>query len=269
MSKKKRIIKELSIFEISGVDKPAQEHAKITVVKNMKETDIMTEETNPKTDNVELEEAKQAITSLQESIQRLKFIDSLSNEAREFFKSLSEDNQKKYQDLGTSELEVKVKSINEGDEIVYKCLDGLEIRKSDGEIALKIAKENDLLKAEKAEAQKQIKLAGYKAVAESDLANLSGSIDIKTSLLALLDGTEIEADVIAMLKGANKASDEVFKASGVEIQTSLEEKSLNSLVKEYQAKNPGTTYSTALEIVSRTEEGKKAYLGIKEGKING
>lgn len=157
-----------------------------------------------------------------------------------------------------------VEKATAADPVVYTCLDGTEIRKSAGELVIKLAKQADEsareLAAEKA-AHSQDRLAKR---ADAELGNLPGESVAKVALLRAVEGISDEAvrkQVDGLLKAANERGGAAFEqlgtaAKGVEVKDA--EAKLDELAQKRATAN-GTDFHKAYAEVLATPEGRALY----------
>jgi hypothetical protein len=118
-----------------------------------------------------------------------------------------------------------VKAAEDADPVVYKTAAGVEIRKSAGELAVMLAKQNDEQakklaenSAELAKANDARELEVLKAQVKTDLGHLAGSDDTKVIALKALKSISDEkarGEVLTMLKAADAAMKSQGAAIGV------------------------------------------------------
>lgn len=156
------------------------------------------------------------------------------------------------------------------DPVVYTTMEGLDIRKSAGEVVLALAKSADKdkreLLAERAE-RKQENLAKR---ANDELSNFTGTIEVRTALLKAVDtisDTTVRGDVLKSLTAANSAMGGAFNNRGnpaprqEQINKSLDnpDDQLEQLAKNLVAQNPKLAYHEAYSQVLDTPAGRELY----------
>jgi hypothetical protein len=141
------------------------------------------------------------------------------------YSKLSGDDAEQFIAKSLTERETIVKAALDADAPIFKGeLTGTEVRKSDGALALVLAKQAEanaktmaVQTTDIAKAREERQFEIYKARAKSDLSNLAGSDDDKIGLLKSIDGEQDQAKrdaQLAILKGANAAMEKLGTMNG-------------------------------------------------------
>lgn len=134
----------------------------------------------------------------------------LDDKAKEEFLAKSDDER----------VEIVSKAAKEAAEenpVVYKAADGTEYRKSDDERLVALAKQSDERLAKLEKAQTDAATADLRKRAETDLANLPGTVETRMTMLKQIDGIADEkerAEALAALKAHNAQMGKNFVVHG-------------------------------------------------------
>jgi hypothetical protein len=235
----KRIMEEFEITEISGVDRPAQAHAKMTIMKRHDEADSKVgDEDIGKKEKDQMADEEKKVTDLEKQVtdltaklekmtddqKDLTFKASMSDIQKTYYEGLDEEAKKGFVVLPEKEREkaaIEARKVKEANDEVIKTADNVEIRKSvvgDAMFAIiksqetRIAKQNeDLAKAQEASA-----LAEFTKRAETELKHLPGELAAKAQILKAISGIskETQESLTAMLKAGDSAIKAAFKTNG-------------------------------------------------------
>ena len=218
--RRRRVMRRFRINEISGVDKPAQEGARITILKRAEVDDM--DETVKK----QLADQQKTIDDLTKLTKGLQTIVTLGASEREHYDSLS-DNKDKAAFLSKSADEQKVIVTEaaaekarkaEGDPVVYTTMDGDEILKSHGDAMLRLAKSHDREKKKTAKLQADKEQSELEKRAETELKYLPGDLTVRASMLKAVEAIEDEVtrkSALETLKAQNKQMQKAFETAGV------------------------------------------------------
>lgn len=208
---------------------------------------------------------------------------------RTYFDGLSKSDGDAFLAKATSEQDAEVdrvaKAALEADPVVYTTDDGTEIRKSDGALAVKQAKDNDDLRKRLASAEANTADTALEKRANDELGRLPGTVAVKKALLKAVGGitkrddegnevadTETITGIQAIFKAANDTFDSVLsKGLGTEVglaaadiaeggdDASGAEAQLDALAKKHQEANSGMSFAKAYDAVTKTDEGRALY----------
>ena len=227
----KRRILRLRINEISGVDDPAQEGARAVIMKRAEpveeEKDIRNMTTSQVTvskeklvETVSKEEAEKASNdAVAEALaSHFENVVTLTGDALEHYKSLSPPDQEDFLSKSVADREVAMRASMESDPVMYTTSDGIELRKSAGDVAISLAKRNDELSKAVAELNAVRVTEQLVKRAESDLAHMPGGVEHRVSLLRAVDGIgdkDTRQSVLEILRANNDRMAKAFEQSGV------------------------------------------------------
>lgn len=289
MAPTRRIMKEFSIAEISGVDEPAQAPALMTLMKakssgqpadefgkhkeaTMAKTveELQAELTKSAEDNAKLK------ADLAQAEKEKKTAEMKAKLTPEEMAALAEeaDESKKARLLAEPDLmKAAVANRAAANPIIYKSITGAEYRKSDDPRLVDMAKRAD---ADAAELQKMREAAvdeSFEKRASTELAKFKGTASTKGALLKAVAGIKDETTRTAvgeMLKAVHGAMGVMFKEVGTgaddtsgddtggDLKKAAETK-LDRLAKAHMVKNAGMTFAKAYDAVLSTDEGAKLY----------
>lgn len=160
----------------------------------------------------------------------------------------------------------KVEKRNADDDpVVYKTLDGLELRKSVGVAFISMAQSNDDLrkrldKSEGSRAQDKLEKR-----ADELLAHLPGTTEERAALLGAAEGIKDESmrkAAINSLKAQDKTLSKAFITlghDGAKPAAGSPDEELDQLAKAYQKEHSDLTFEAAYVKVTETEQGKALY----------
>ena len=285
----RRIMKEFSIAEISGVDEPAQAPALMTLMKAkssgqpadefgkhkeaiMAKTveELQVELTKSAEDNAKL------ATDLAKTQADLKDAEMKAKLTPEEMAALADeaDTAKKARLLAEPELmKAAVTNRAAANPIIYKSATGDEYRKSDDPRLVTMAKRADADAADLAKMREAAVDESFEKRATTEFAKFKGTAPIKGALLKAVAGIKDEDTRTAvgeMLKAVHGAMGVMFKEVGTgaddttgddtggDLKKAAETK-LDQLAKAHMAKNAGMTFAKAYDAVLSTEEGSKLY----------
>ncbi len=282
MTKKRTIMRAFKIDEISGVDKPAQEHARMIICKradpktnNPKENNMPNKDALKNDDGnkdvktqEQLDQAAAENTKLKDDLATANQVAGLNDAEKEIYNEGDDAAKKAF--LAKSKDErtelVKKRAIEKADKnpVVYKSADGTEFRKSDDERLISFAKKAD--EAEKiAKAERELREGNeLKKRALETFPNTPGDEDTKAAMLKAIESISDEKVRKAALESAI-AGDKAIKAafstvgnpgrSGEALSAADE---LKKQADEYAATHK-CTYEKAYLEVTKTAEGAKLF----------
>lgn len=170
-------------------------------------------------------------------------------------------------------------SKSQGDDpVVYTTMDGVDIRKSSGDLVVSLAKRNDTLAKDLA-VEKAARLdADLTKRAETDLSKLAGDLTTRKALLKAIDGITdpaVRTEVMKSLSAANTAMSGAFKRTGSggspedgQLEKSAgspdeAEAKLDELAKTLQKADPKMDYATAYTKTLESPEGRVLYKAMQ------
>jgi hypothetical protein len=229
--------------------------------KGRTEEETMTKQT----DAVSEQAVDQQLDALQAELQLAKAYGQLTDAQKAFASDLAEGEERDaFITKSDDERQRLVEKAQEADPVAYTCIDGTEIRRSAGDLVIRLAKQADEatreLAVEKA-ARADEQLAKR---AESELENLPGDDVAKVALLRAVDTIADEAvrgSVGEILKAANERGSAAFKSLGTAAKSASAvdaEAKLADLVSK-RAEETGESNNKALFAVLSTAEGRSLY----------
>ncbi|AKQ75851.1 hypothetical protein FDH82_gp61 [Roseobacter phage RDJL Phi 2] len=208
------------------------------------------------------------VEDLQKQLARQTSVAELTDVQKAHFGTLDETAQDvflaKSADDRQAEVDTVAKNAADADPVVYKTLDGLELRKSAGDALIAMAKSNDTLRKQNDELAKNAANETLRKRAETELAHLPGDVDARMALIKSVDGiedkTQREAAMNA-LKAQNEAMAKAFKTAGHggEAPVNSATEQLDALAKAHAEANPGTSFAKAYDAVLETAKGAELY----------
>lgn len=280
-----RVMAEFEIDEISAVDVPAQPHAKMVIMKRdgsggtpPDEDEAMAELEDEdgedmedkrmsdakKADTAALDALEKRLAKAEERADRSEAIASMNDAQRSYFKTLEGEKATSFLKKSSDDRDAEMHEVQKGDPVVYTTTDGVEIRKSDGNAVLALAKASDSHAKRADAAEKALSDSTYAKRATDTLSHLPGDQDIKVELLKAVDAMPESAreGALALLKAGDAAQAGAFVergTTGKPGEFSKAEDSLSALAKRFQEENEGTPYAQAYAAVLKTEEGARLY----------
>lgn len=225
MSKKKRLT-SLKLDEISGVTKPAQEGALMSIMKRAPEgsegnpsklsdesisdpsgitpqnSENMTKELEEK-----LEKATAQVEALTAELQVAKSVSELTDAERAHYRSLGETEQADFLAKSADERAEIAKAATATPAVVYKSANGRTFTEADDPIVVELAKEADTLRSELRDVAKERNEERYLKRAK-ELAAMPGKDSDKAELLKAVDAIsnqETREAILKMLDAKNEA----------------------------------------------------------------
>lgn len=157
-------------------------------------------------------EPDETVKSLQREVAVLKMAPPI----RKHFDGLAADAQTAFLAKSADDQQAEVDGANAADPVVHKCLDGTEIRKSDGAGALAMAKRADALSKEVGELREAQSGDAIEKRARTDFPNvaLGTATAMLKSVATLGESTDAGKDVLKSLTAMNKGASHLFKGLG-------------------------------------------------------
>jgi len=231
---RRRVMKEFSIAEISGVDDPAQAPALMTLMKardmggkppvspapgQKKEDDVS--KTNEEL-QAELTKSADALKAAEAKTARLEAIVKMSDAEKAHFNGLSKKAQEDFLTKSDDErkqiVDGELAKAAEANPVVYKSkATGAEFRKNDDARLIDMAKRDDQREEEFAKMREEAVTASFEKRASTELAKFKGDLSTKGALLKAVAGIKDDAKrsaVEEMLKAAHGAVGLVLKEVG-------------------------------------------------------
>jgi len=211
--------------------------------------------------------AAPTVEDLQKQLDRANAVAALNDAQKSHFNSLEADAQDVFLAKSAEDRQAEVDAVEkaktEADPVVYKTLDGLELRKSAGEALIAMAKSNDAIRKENAALKASAADEAIRKRAETELEHLPGDLDARVALLKSVEAIEDEtqrAAALNALKAQNTAMAGAFKSTGHggnPVQKSAEAQ-LDDLAKAH-AEEKGVSFAKAYTAVLDTPKGQELY----------
>jgi hypothetical protein len=154
----------------------------------------------------------ETVKSLQREVAVLKMAPAI----RKHYDGLAEDAQATFLAKSAADQQAEVDGLNAADPVLHKCLDGTEIRKSDGAAVLAMAKRNDALSKEIGELREGAAGDAVEKRARSEFPNvaLATATSMLKSAAAVGETTDAGKDILKTLTTMNKGASHLFKSVG-------------------------------------------------------
>lgn len=227
-TRKVRVLNRIRINEVSAVDRPAQEGARIVLLKRAADegaAEQLPAAVTPLPEGRETEgnimEPEERIQALEKKLKRAEALAALSDAEKAHMATLGDDAEA-FLAKGADERLAIVKAATEEDPVVLVTAEGHEIRKSYADAnpaVMSLAKTAQTALAEARQARTELTAADLEKRATEELDHVPGTLATKAAVLAAIDGMEdeaIRADALAMLKAQNAAMSGAFDTVGTE-----------------------------------------------------
>ena len=271
----------LKINEISAVDRPAQEHARMVLMKRDGTQPVIKKETTMEFTAEQKAAQEAAITKAVETalagetaknaaaLEVAKKFGEFNDAEKAHYNSLDEAGKKDFMTKSAEQradvIKAEIAKAAEKDPVIYKSDAGIEYRKSVGEQVIALAKQND----ENAKA-----LAVEKGIREGEalqkraletFPNMAGTPAIKAAYLKGIESIADEATRKSALEAA-VAGDKALKAAFGKVGNSQHSAEAGSAqaefdagLKKYQEDNKVTSVAKATQAFLKTADGKALY----------
>jgi hypothetical protein len=280
-------MKEFSIFEISGVDQPAQAPALMTLMKSrtpvkkvagddpgggQAKEDAMSK--TPEELKAELTKAAEDKAKLEASLAKAEALAKMTDAEKAAMDDMDEAEKAKFMAAKPEDREKEVAKRREANPIVYKCrATGAEFRKSDDPRLIDLAKRADADADELTKMRNEALDEAFTKRASTELAKFPGDLTAKAALLKAVAGIkddEVRKNVSELLKGVSGKLSVMLKEVGTSRDDTsgddtdgdvkkAAETGLDKLAKDYMAKHAGVSFQKAYDAVLATPEGQKLY----------
>lgn len=268
------MLSKLKIEEISGVDKGANEDARVSFWK----CGHSQKQETKKMDIDQLAERLEKLEAENEVLQKIAkfsdaekvFIDTMDEEQRKRFLDLDGEGRKKELGAAKKADDEAVAKKKADDEAAKKAADEAA-KKGDGAVDKKDAiskadfeavqkKAADLEETVK-KMQEEKELHDFAKKAEAELPNLSGSADEKGKFIkALFSMKKEDRDIVmAGMKTADKITSDYFLEKGTSARGADDPEAKLDVLAKAEMKASKTDYAQAYDAVTKTDEGKKLY----------
>lgn len=195
-------------------------------------TDLGAEDELPAEGPLAIAKADPAVADLKREVAVLK----LAPEARTHFDSLDAAGQTEFLGKSADDQAAIVAKANETDPVVYTTKSGLAVRKSDGALALQLAKQADEQAGDIAKLRGETEADRIGKRAKSEFPNVAETVasDMLKSAAAAGEDTETGKAILKSLKLMNDGSASLFKRSGTSAASDPREQSEGSINKARQ-----------------------------------
>lgn len=188
---------------------------------------------------------------------------SMPADVRKHYDGLAEDAQTAFLAKSADAQKAEVEAANATDPVVYKCKDGTEIRKSDGNAVLMMAKRLDNVEAENAVLKGQVGEDSIKKRA-AEFTNLPNAEAIVKAADLMPEADR--ATYLDAMRAANKAAAPRFQrlghaGGGVSIEKGADdpETRMGAIVKRFRDADPALSEAAAVVKAAATPEYQEAY----------
>lgn len=211
----------------------------------------------------DFDKVSKSLESAEKSAKRFEAILKLSTEQREYFDEQNDAGKEEFLGKSTEEQTAVLKNAKDSDPVIYKALDGRQLRKSDGENFVAEVKRNDSLQNELAEGRAITKRAGFEKRADSELGHMVGETMAKADLLeavSMLPEAKQEK-VLEILKasdaGVGKAQKTIGSTAGANDDSSVDDQ-LDAMAKSL-AKDEKISFAKAYQKIMKTPEARELW----------
>lgn len=279
---KRRIMRALKINEISAVDRPAQAHATMVIMKrDDRETDpkgvalAKTSPADPGTQPLEDDmadktaaETSAEITKRDEQIAKLQAVVDLSPAHRAHYDTLSKSRQDDFLTSSDAAKDALIKAADEANPVIFTAADGTEFRKNDDPRMVEMAKRWDADRAEVAKLRLDAEQSTFEKRADEVLGLIPGDKVEKIAIvrrLSQIEDEEVRKKAFDLLEKANKVYKMALSTVGVTETTTPSDmgkaspRQLLDAAIAACAKEDGISIEKATSRVMETPEGQRLY----------
>ncbi|APZ81858.1 hypothetical protein vBEliSR6L_93 [Erythrobacter phage vB_EliS_R6L] len=155
-------------------------------------------------------------TDAMKALQRENAVLKMAPAIRKHFDGLAADAQDAFLAKSAADQQAEVDAANEADPVVHKCLDGTQIRKSDGAAVLAMAKRNDALSKEIGELREGAAGDAMEKRARTEFPNvaLTEATDMLKAAAQVGEDTATGKSILKSLETMNKGRTTLFKSLG-------------------------------------------------------
>ena len=214
------------------------------------------------------EEETKKMQSLEKSVDGLTAIVGMSADERGHYDKLEGDAKAAFVAKSAEERKDEIaEAVRKAadDDVVYTTTDGDEIRKSDGDIVLKLAKSHDAERKKTARLEAEKEQSGLEKRADEELKYLPGDVKTRAAMLKAVEdipNEETRKAAMETLTAQNAQMAKAFETEGTGIAPTPDspEGKLNKLAEDRVTKMAGKeTKEQAYAKVMETPEGKELY----------
>jgi uncharacterized protein YoxC len=288
---RRRIMKEFSILEISGVDQPAQAPALMSIMKSRSSnpatgepgtTGQSKEDTMSKTPeelqaeltkaNDLLAAANKAKDDADEKAKKLELLSKMTDAEKAAMENMDEEETKKFLAKSSAERTAQIEMAKSADPVVFKSAAGVEYRKSDDQRVIDMAKRDDVREVEMQKMRDAATDSHFEKTAGVSFAKFKGELTTKAALAKAVAGIkdeDVRKNVGEMLDAVHKSLGVMFKEVGhMDTNTAVDDAdgdiakaagvSLDTMAKA-KATADKISIEKAYSAVLETPEGQKLY----------
>ena len=225
-------------------------------------------------------ELQKQIDDLNKRLKASEAFGELTDAHKAYHRTLTKRDADAFLEMSSTQRDAAVKDHFERvDPVVYKCDDGTEIRKSHGEIAEKMARQNDANSNELAKARDEREQLKFEKAAGEAMAHYPGDVSVRAFILRAIDGAvakaakeerdDLRKRAMEVITAGEKALAKRFGRIGKNVpdHESLDdgdpEAELDALAKKH-AKENKISFHKAYDAVLKTEEGEALYMEIEK-----
>ena len=202
------------------------------------------------------------LATVQSELEIAKAYGELNDAQKVHYGTLSDEGKTLFLAKSAKERNAELEDIAKGDPVVYEAMDGTKIRKSDGDLVLKMAKDNDEIRKELALNKAASANERFSKRAKDELGHMAGEEATHIALLKAVDGIENEetrGKVEEVLKSANAAMGQKFTSLGSSVNPTADPNAINKsadanakleALAKARVSEKGVDYFTAYEEVS-------------------
>jgi hypothetical protein len=216
-------------------------------------------------------EMTKTVEDLQKQLDRANAVAELSDAQKTHFKALDAAGQDAFLAKSAAERDAELaavaKAATDADPVVYKTVDGVELRKSAGEAVIALAKSNDALRKQNDALVAKNADVELTAEVERDYAHLPGDVEARKALVKAAKGIPDEAQRTVALNAlkaqsvALKSATDTVGHGGEGAAAQGAEKELDELAKAYSKTN-SVSFAKAYDAVLSTAEGSALYARV-------
>ncbi len=215
-------------------------------------------------------ETDTTVKALQAQLVVVKVIAGLTDVEKTYYEDLSEIDKKgflsKSAEMRSLDIETLAKAAKEADPVMYKTMDGIDLRKSAGPALIALAKSNDVLRKQNEDLLTKAEQKAYEKRAETELEYLPGTVEERAETLKALDAIkdeDIRKAAIASLHAGDAAMKASFQTIGHRT-AKLESGSVGDEMQKganvFHKSDPELSSEQAMSKFLKTPEGEALYL---------
>jgi hypothetical protein len=245
---------------------PSEDHPAASII-----SETPSQEDNPMTEKT-ADAAAEELKVLKAQLAKSVAINGLNVNHRTHFDGLDEAGQTAFLAKSVSDRDADIKAIELSKSVIYKSMDGEEFTAQDDPRLVSMAKRHDAERKRADEDRAKYEVADLRKRAETDLAGLPGTVEVRMSLLKAAESIPDQAERTAAVEALKAQSTSLAKAgtaigyagngSGSIVTKSVDgsnaEAELDTLAKAY-AKDHKVPEATAYDTVIQTGRGAELY----------